>query len=161
MLKYFAHFTKMSFGFLTKLDYLILDNSLLAIEKLGIDTKPGEACTSLSSAQVFLLLTALAVLSEGELWPSSELQWLHGRNECLVFPSPGLAFASPGTFGKTFFWVNGYFANWKRDWFFFFPNWKCVWLWSVKALEDWGSDSPRVQDVLQPLVAVPWAHCIG
>lgn len=56
MLKYFGHFTKMSFGFFTKLDYLILDNSLLAVEKLGIVTKPGEACTSFSSAQCFYFL---------------------------------------------------------------------------------------------------------
>lgn len=54
--KYFGRFTKMSFGVFTKLDYLILDNSLLAIEKLGIVTKPGEACTSFSPAQCFYLL---------------------------------------------------------------------------------------------------------
>lgn len=52
----------MSFGCFTKMDCFILDSSLLAIEKLGIVTKPGEARTSFIFAQGFSFLPALAEL---------------------------------------------------------------------------------------------------
>lgn len=57
-----GRFTKMSFGFFTKTDCSILDNSLFAIEKLGIVIKPGGTCVLLS-LQCFYFLPAQA-----ELW---------------------------------------------------------------------------------------------
>lgn len=58
----FGCFTKMSFGSFTEMDCLILDNSLLVIEKLGVVTKPGEVCASFIFAQCFSFLPALAEL---------------------------------------------------------------------------------------------------
>ena len=97
----------MSFGFFAKMDCLILDSSLLAIEKLGIVTKPGEACTSFIFTECFYFLPALAELCcaliglaraalaelSKPLLRTAGASWQY---ECLAFASPGISF------GKTF-----------------------------------------------------------